>query len=142
MYVKAMHPRLHHQVWDAGTSAVKYGAITTPVAPEDSSDPEFTWGKVLTRLAIPALELWVHGDPDVYTDGLPSVITSWTASPSMQIAQPSTGAAGLTSDQSRYYFKYVTWWDTAREVDVTVITGTEGDLFIMGGNGRTLDRVA
>lgn len=149
MYVKAMHPRVPHQLWEVPAGAtIKYG-VATPLVPADqadATDSEFMWSKVLTREAIPTLEVWVHGDPDVYGDPMPADSGVTMTGNVPWLAQPNTGTSGhMTPDQARnarYFIKWVSWWDPTRNVDVTVITGSEGDLFLMGDNGRTLDKVA
>lgn len=143
MYVKAVHPRRAAQLWEATGIGLKYGVITPPASDLDETG-EWTWSPLLTAYDVPAQEVHVHGEPDVYTDapsstGVSAPVT-WMATPNWVSAQPDTTNPGATG--RRYFIKYATWHDTTRNVDVTVITGTDGDLFIMGDNGRTLDRVA
>lgn len=137
MYVKAMHPRRAHQLWEVPAGAhLRYGAITPKVGEHDQSTSDWTWTPLLNDNDVPTMELWVHGDPDIYTDG------------PMVPAGSMTGSAGVQMTASpfevtkHYFIKFATWWDPAKAADVTVITGTEGELFIMGDNGRTLDKVA
>lgn len=124
MYVKAMHPRYAHQLWEipAGTT-FRYGVITPPVGEGDKLTSDWSWTPLLHQHDVPAQELWVVGDPDVYTDGPDS--------------------EGREDPAARHYFiKWASWWDTARGLDVTVICGTDGDIFVMGENGKTIDKVA
>lgn len=115
MFVKAMHPRTPHQLWEVPAGQrVKFGVVTPAVHPEDASDPNWTWTTLLHTCGVPAIELWVADDPDIYTE--------------------DTG--------KHYFIKYATWWDQAKGVDVTVICGTDGDIYLMSDRGATIDKVA
>lgn len=114
MFVKVMHPRTPHQLWEVPAGqTVKFGVIAPVVGSEDSSDPNWSWTPLLHAHGVPAMEVWVTGDPDVYADG----------------------------DGKHYFVKYATWWDQVKCVDVAVITGTDGDIYLMSDRGSTIDKV-
>lgn len=149
MFVKAMHPNAPHQLWEvAAGHTLRYGVLTAPVGEDDKTDPNWSWTPLLEAHGIPAGEVWVHGDPTIYRETsagrlTQEQLTKVTASGSALLPSANTASSGVLMEATaRYWIRFATWWDPAKKVDVTVITGEDGDIYLLADNGRTIDKAS